>query len=164
MTALEIRLNQKTLGLCQYGKCPNTPKEDRTMCEKHLQYLRDSAARLRSHRRDNSLCVECGRESRYGQARCENCRLAKTSRPPRPVIKEQRAEEHLKEQQRKHSEYNAVFSKLNLVNDWRSRYILLCRFGIGKKTLRELGEKLGITRERVRQIQNEALETIGGIN
>ena len=27
-------------------------------------------------------------------------------------------------------------------------------------TLREIGEKLGITRERVRQIQNEALDSL----
>ncbi len=164
MTAYEIRLNQKSLGLCQHGKCPNIPKKDHTLCEKHLQQLRDNAATVRHHRRDNGLCVQCGKESKYGQARCENCRLAKTSRPPRPVIKEQKEEEHLKQLQKKLTTYNLVVSKLNLLHDWRSQYVLLCRFGVEKQTLREVGEKLGITRQRVCQIQNEALETIGGIN
>lgn len=53
----------------------------------------------------------------------------------------------------------------NLVQDLkpRQRDVLAGRFGLEngeKKTLAALGEKFGITRERVRQIEAEALETI----
>jgi RNA polymerase primary sigma factor len=42
----------------------------------------------------------------------------------------------------------------------RESFILTCRYGLdgdGEKTLEQVGEKFGITRERVRQIQNSAL-------
>lgn len=44
--------------------------------------------------------------------------------------------------------------------DERDRFIIICRFGLdggGVRTLEELGEKLGITRERVRQIEKKTL-------
>ncbi|WP_319559891.1 sigma-70 family RNA polymerase sigma factor [Marispirochaeta sp.] len=46
----------------------------------------------------------------------------------------------------------------------RERIILELRFGLGKEaplTLEEIGSRMGITRERVRQIQNKAIETLG---
>lgn len=46
----------------------------------------------------------------------------------------------------------------------RERRILELRFGLGKEaplTLEEIGSRMGITRERVRQIQNKAIETLG---
>ena len=42
----------------------------------------------------------------------------------------------------------------------RESFILTCRYGLdgdGEKTLEQVGQKFGITRERVRQIQNSAL-------
>lgn len=42
----------------------------------------------------------------------------------------------------------------------RERHVLMLRFGLdphGPRTLKEIGEQLSLTRERVRQIQNEAL-------
>lgn len=47
--------------------------------------------------------------------------------------------------------------------DETERYIILNRFGFvdgREKTLEEVGNKLGITRERVRQIQNRALKRL----
>jgi RNA polymerase primary sigma factor len=46
------------------------------------------------------------------------------------------------------------------VLDHRERGIILQRFALGggrPKTLKEVGKKLGVTRERIRQIQNIAL-------
>ena len=46
----------------------------------------------------------------------------------------------------------------------RERRILELRFGLGSQaplTLEEIGSRMGITRERVRQIQNKAIETLG---
>jgi RNA polymerase primary sigma factor len=43
--------------------------------------------------------------------------------------------------------------------NWRERKVVEDRIGLGDgrpKTLREIGKRLGITRERVRQIENEA--------
>jgi RNA polymerase primary sigma factor len=47
--------------------------------------------------------------------------------------------------------------------DPREATILRYRFGLdggGEKTLEDVGEKFGITRERVRQIQNAALRKL----
>jgi RNA polymerase primary sigma factor len=46
------------------------------------------------------------------------------------------------------------------VMDEREATVLRMRFGLGEHephTLKEIGEKLGLTRERVRQIETEAL-------
>ena len=48
--------------------------------------------------------------------------------------------------------------------DPREASVLRMRFGLNDeepKTLKEIGERLGLTRERVRQIENEALEKLG---
>ena len=47
--------------------------------------------------------------------------------------------------------------------DAREATILRCRFGLDggtEKTLEEVGRKFGVTRERVRQIQNLALRKL----
>ena len=48
--------------------------------------------------------------------------------------------------------------------DPREATVLQMRFGLGKlepHTLKEIGEQLGLTRERVRQIETEALRKLG---
>lgn len=57
-----------------------------------------------------------------------------------------------------------VTQKLLAVLPDRSREVLVSRYGLGKKTtkmtLESIGEQYGITRERVRQIENHALQNI----
>jgi RNA polymerase primary sigma factor len=49
----------------------------------------------------------------------------------------------------------------------REKTIINLRFGLGSEgplTLEEIGKKLNITRERVRQIQNKAISRLRGVN
>jgi RNA polymerase nonessential primary-like sigma factor len=59
-----------------------------------------------------------------------------------------------------------------LVREWlaqlsdKQRVVIECRFGLNGtelQTLQELARRLGVTRERVRQIQLEALSQLRGI-
>ena len=57
------------------------------------------------------------------------------------------------------SDLNRLRSALSQLGD-RERHVLMMRFGLdphGPRTLKEIGQQLSLTRERVRQIQNEAL-------
>lgn len=61
-------------------------------------------------------------------------------------------------------EVKTIYSLLNKI-DRREAEILKLRFGLedGQPlTLKEIGEKVGLTRERVRQIENEALRKLNG--
>src|SRR4051812_35524928 len=58
----------------------------------------------------------------------------------------------------------AIVERLLSVLPERSRIVLESRFGLGKtparQTLESIGQRYGITRERVRQIENHALATV----
>jgi RNA polymerase primary sigma factor len=58
--------------------------------------------------------------------------------------------------------HNEVGGLLEILND-REKKIITQRFGFNggkRKTLKEVGEKLGVTRERIRQLQNNALSKL----
>jgi RNA polymerase primary sigma factor len=58
--------------------------------------------------------------------------------------------------------HNEVGGLLEILND-REKKIITQRFGFNggkRKTLEEVGEKLGVTRERIRQLQNNALSKL----
>jgi RNA polymerase primary sigma factor len=57
---------------------------------------------------------------------------------------------------------NRTLSRLNMLED-REATVIRMRFGLApfsSMTLREVGEKLGLTRERVRQLENQALQKL----
>ena len=51
---------------------------------------------------------------------------------------------------------NSINSALNSLNE-RERNIIKMRYGIHEMTLRDIGNKLGLTRERVRQIEAKTI-------
>ena len=60
-----------------------------------------------------------------------------------------------------------VLARIDDVLDERERVIVLGRFGLGDneraKTLRELGQELGLSKERVRQLQQQGLEKLAAV-
>jgi RNA polymerase primary sigma factor len=62
---------------------------------------------------------------------------------------------------------NRIFHRLDALEE-RETAVIKMRFGIDPfmpMTLREVGERLGLTRERVRQLENQALQKLmRGIN
>jgi RNA polymerase nonessential primary-like sigma factor len=60
-------------------------------------------------------------------------------------------------------ELQRIISKVLKTLDERSRHILILRYGLNgrrPRTLEQVGEKYGVTRERIRQIEKRALEKI----
>jgi RNA polymerase primary sigma factor len=58
---------------------------------------------------------------------------------------------------------NALVQEILATLPEREREILALRFGLAdgkERTLEEVGERFGVTRERIRQIQEQALKTI----
>ena len=75
-----------------------------------------------------------------------------------------RADEHDLEQA--HEQRQCQVERLLGRLDDRERRILVCRYGIGgadAMTLRQIGEALGITKERVRQIETRAQQKLRGL-
>jgi RNA polymerase primary sigma factor len=72
-----------------------------------------------------------------------------------------RADEH--EQEEAHRQRRCQVERLLDRLDGRERTIIAGRYGIGgtEKTLKEIGAELGITRERVRQLELRAQEKLG---
>lgn len=78
------------------------------------------------------------------------------------LIKDENAENPFKEVE-KRSKEQLVRKVLSLVRDEREVAVLKLRFGIDiheGKTLEEVGQTMGLTRERIRQIENNALERL----
>ena len=57
---------------------------------------------------------------------------------------------------------NAISGSLKIIEQDREKEIVSRRFGLDgpKETLEQIGDMLSITRERVRQIQNQALTNL----
>lgn len=62
---------------------------------------------------------------------------------------------------------DAVMARIDAVLDQRERTIIMARFGLNDSSrtssLRELGEQLGLSKERVRQLQQQALEKLAEV-
>ncbi len=80
-------------------------------------------------------------------------------------LDEKLMDDHSKTPDREMVEADDLHQVLDLLNkmDKREATVLRMRFGLNDetpKTLKEIGERLGLTRERVRQIENEALSKL----
>lgn len=163
---------RKAKGLCASSGCENKPKDGRTLCELHLIKLREGNKARSRERQASGLCVACGHKSELGQARCllhrERLHRAKwhyaLPQPVRKALREYRAQE---QQAAKDSvarvKREFIERHLHLIRKERDKEILRRRYGYTEEesqALEEIGLALGITRERVRQVQQMAEEKI----
>ena len=96
----------------------------------------------------------------------KDARQLDTSKSPKEINADRRGRRSQPlspESQAEHKELQGIVKESLGILDDRARFVVTKRFGLdGKKpkTLEQLGKRLGITRERVRQIQKRALEKI----
>lgn len=163
----KVQLRKKESGVCITGGCYSIAASGHTLCDVHLTRMRAAANERRHDRKTNGLCVQCGARSEFGQARCLTCSAPFRRGLPNPV--RAALTRSRKQEAQKARDTNCLKARefidrnLYLVRDERARLILQMRYGYTEatcKTLEEVGEELRVTRERVRQIQQAAEETI----
>lgn len=143
----------KAAGLCGCGK-PVT--EGRTACAACLESMRRWVNNRRAIRQANGLCVDCGNKSELNQARCIACGSKKRKGLPQPIragLRELRQQEALTRAQNLR---DFILNRLDILDNARSQEILRHRYSPRRLTLEDCGKKLGISRERVRQLQEKA--------
>lgn len=153
-------------GHCAYiGFCPFKPLPNRRMCQRHLE---SAAAQQRRHNQqmmNAGRCIRCGNKLPTGRTRC--CLRCRPTFDGKTRLQKRRAARERKQdwsgtriiQQRIQSNAR-LESILHDHPDRRAAAILRMRCGIDEDhdhTLKEVGERFGITRERVRQIEQEVL-------
>ena len=165
---VQVRQNQErkiAKGICRWSRCKERFVAGRTMCRAHLDGMLARTNRMRQARLAQGQCVQCGRPSELGQARCLVHRKVRegSSIPPLPVrqaladYRMQQIKAKRKEAEQAQSAF--ITHHLHLITNPRTRTILQLRYG-ERLTLLQVGARLGITRERVRQLQQAAEDCI----
>jgi hypothetical protein len=148
-------------GMCGYFGCPNRQKLGRTQCPRHLDEMIAYSAARRAKRKQKKLCIDCGERPGWWGVRCVVCRTGYV-KDPLPLGARKALRRHRRLEAIASRRYQAQ-QALALVTDARARQVLISRHGLADsvdRTLEEIGTALGVTRERIRQIENRALEEI----
>jgi RNA polymerase sigma factor (sigma-70 family) len=163
----EYVAQRKAQGLCAWGGCPNPFSEGHVYCDAHLKdMVRSQRVRIDT-RRAKGLCIACGKGPALGLSWCIACRPRFCdSALPRGVMRSEREREKGEEARvtaaRREERNRRVNQDLHLLDKRRQRLLIL-RYGLRggeDKTLSEVGRMLGLTRQRVKQLEDQALGVI----
>jgi NMD protein affecting ribosome stability and mRNA decay len=156
-----IVADRKKNRLC-VGCGKTKPKQGNTSCADCLVRMLQVNTAMRARRVEAGICIDCGKNpARPNNQRCRDC-----SPHTREFTEDRRArlDKAKQEREAKHLAYaNELKAKIHILPE-RLQRILSLRFGIdGKRhTLDQVGKKFNLTRERIRQLQDDALEILNG--
>jgi len=157
----------KAKGLCVHcGGSKGKKVKGKSMCKACLKYMNDASVKLRKVRRVTGQCFSCGKPRPEGRASyCMECQPTRDghTNAQKQAIKKERYTEERQVRQAARMVRNAKLA------EWlerpevpiRTAAMMVARFGIGEledRTLNEVGQMFGITRERVRQIVDAELK------
>lgn len=162
----QSRRNRRiAVGSCAHpGPCRRKPVQGRRMCRKHLASAAVDQKKRRARMNAARRCVSCG--SKLPAGRTSYCLRCHPTKDGKTRLQKRRAREREQESAdtqviKRRIQWNALIETiLHDCSDPRAAAILRMRCGINEqydRTLREVGEHFGITRERVRQIEQAVL-------
>ena len=152
---------RKAVGLCGYFGCSARPQPTRHYCVKHLRQMARKIKKIVQKRKDEGLCVSCGKRPQFWGVRCIICRQTLKSHPlplaARRALRSYReAEQKLEIEQREAKARCAVRKMLatgNVQGDRATALKLYAGLDTGQwLNGREVAKLMGISRERVRQL------------
>lgn len=157
-------VKRRAQGLCTFFGCTEKAEKNRTQCKAHLDRMNQKNRDRHRDRISQGLCTQCSAVSPFGRL-CINCSAPHRQDPLpqklRSAINRARQAEEAQARDAKFRERQAeIRSQLDLLPE-RLRQIIEMRWlGENKRTLQSVGDELGLTRERIRQLEAEAFSVI----
>ena len=148
-------------GLCVYFGCTGTPQPPRQYCAKHLRQMNRRQKRIVKKRKDEGVCVSCGKRPQFWGVRCIICRQGPKSNPlplaARRALRSFREAERKFEIEQRQARARCAVRKLLASGDIKGERATALKLYAGVEGGRwlngpQVAKFLGISRERVRQL------------
>ncbi len=156
----KVYRKRRAEGLCGYGRCAKQAAPGHAQCEEHLQKMLKRAVERREERKQQKLCVECGKLPQFWGNRCIMCRTEHKNPLPyaaRRALRRYRQAEAKREAEKCYHQLRAATVRLLTSNEVKGKSAEALRLWVGldRKTgrsYRQVGALIGLSGERVRQL------------